>query len=1639
MIRFAPPEPDEPPGPPAPPRPATVVCGQTLTESTLVTNDLFECPGDALVIGAPRIVVDLGGHTIDGVGLGSGVRNDGYASVTVQNGTLQEFDYGVHLRPDTNLNLVQRLTLRRNEVGAVELFDVAASEVRDNVLDENGGGILLVSGTADAVVAGNTITANGKAGLLVRDADGNRLEDNSVSGGGDLGIGLERATGNALVGNTVAENSDGGIELRAGSHGNRIERNTVTASGDHGIFVDESDRNELVANTTHFMSDSGITLETANDGLVRGNDVRFNTGGLQIDGSSRNAIEANDASETNGIGIELGGGSLENTVADNVASENGSVGIYVGDDAADPLGVPIPGLGNSLLGNLADGNRADGIVVAKGGHTLRANVARDNAGTGINAALNTIDGGLNVATGNLKPEQCVGVICKAEWNAPETTITGAPPEATTGRSASFAFAGDDDTTAASALRFECRLDPGPGAIWESCSSPRAYTGLAEGNHVFEVRAIDLLDNVDPSPATHVWAVDATPPETRIESGPDAETASTTASFTFSASEPSATFWCSLDGGTFETCASPIVYSELAEGAHEFRVVATDAAGNGDPTPANHRWIVDVTPPETTLDSAPSKLTTSTSATFAFSSADAEAFECSLDGAAFEPCESPVAYANLADGEHTFEVRAGDRVGNVDATPAGHEWIVDTTPPETEILSGPSDPSNDSSPSFAFGSEEGAGFECRLNGGDWLPCANTQHLDGLADGPHTLEVRAVDAAGNVDDSPASSSWTLDTFAPETSVVSGPAAVTSNTKAAFAFEADEEALFECSLDGAEFAACESPQEHSALTDGEHVFAVRAVDEAGNVDASPALFTWRVDTLAPETSIDSGPDALTSSIDASFAFSAGEPASFECSLDGAPYAPCSSPHEYVRLADGEHSFEVRAIDKAGNVDASPASFGWRVDTVAPETSITSGPGEVTSSTSASIAFTSDEPASFECSLDGAAFDVCVSPQEYVSLADGEHTFNVRAVDKAGNVDASPASLAWRVDTVAPETAIAAAPADASASAAALFAFSANESASFECSLDSAPFAACSSPLLLVGLADGEHELEVRAIDEAANVDVSPASHGWRVDTAAPETSIDSGPPASTNDSVATLTFSSEAEAQFECSLDGAAFGGCSSPQAYVGLADGGHRFEVRAVDEAGNVDASPASFGWRVDTAAPDTVIDSGPPASTSDAAATFTFSSEPGGVFECSLDGAAFAACASPREYAGLARGAHLFQVRATDADGNTDASPATYAWTVVLPPDVTPPETMIDSGPPAETASTEASFEFSANEAGSSFECALDSAAFAACVPPAELANLSLGGHSFAVRATDPAGNTDESHASYAWTVVPPPDVTPPETLIASGPPAETASTEASFAFSANEAGSTFECSLDGAAFSACSSPTTVAGLALGEHRFEVRATDAAGNTDASPAVRQWSIVPPPDVTAPETTIDSAPDASTTSTFAVFAFSASEPGARFECALDGAAFTACGSPATVTGLALGAHRFEVRATDLAGNVDASPAFYVWTVVAPPDVTAPVTTISLAPPPQTTSTSASFTFSANEPGATFQCSLDGAPFTACVSPQSYQGLVLGQHRFEGPRDRCSREHGREPSRSYVANRRRGALMPEHHPRCERGQLD
>jgi MYXO-CTERM domain-containing protein len=1170
---------------------------------------------------------------------------------------------------------------------------------------------------------------------------------------------------------------------------------------------------------------------------------------------------------------------------------------------------------------------------------------------------------------------------RIDLTPPDTTLTSTPANPTNQTAATFSFSANEDGSS-----FECSLD---GAAFSPCASPISYANLPEGTRSFQVRARDAAGNADPTPASHSWRIDLTPPDTSLTSTPASPTHQTTATFSFSHTEAGSSFECSLDGAAFTPCTSPATYSQLPEGTRSFQVRARDAAGNADPTPATHSWRIDLTPPDTTLTAAPANPTHQTTATFTFSHTEAgSSFECSLDGAAFTPCTSPATYSQLPEGTRSFQVRARDEAGNADASPATHSWRIDLTPPDTTLTATPANPTNQTAATFSFSTnEDGSSFECSLDGAAFSPCTSPDTFTNLAEGTRSLQVRARDAAGNADPTPASHSWRIDLTPPDTSLTSTPASPTHQTTATFSFSHTEAgSSFECSLDGAAFTPCTSPATYSQLPEGMRSFQVRARDAAGNADPTPATHSWRIDLTPPDTSLTAAPANPTHQTTATFTFSATEDgSSFECSLDGAAFTPCTSPATYSQLPEGTRSFQVRARDATGHADASPATHSWRIDLTPPDTSLTAAPANPTHQTTATFSFSANEAgSSFECSLDGAAFSPCTSPATFTNLAEGTRSLQVRARDAAGNADSTPASHSWRIDLTPPNTTLTAAPTSPTNEVTATFSFTSNEAGvSFECSLDGATFSTCASPISYANLPEGTRSFQVRARDEAGNADSTPATHSWRIDVTAPDTSITAAPANPTHQATATFAFSAtEAGVSFECSLDGAAFAACTSPATYPGLSEGPHTFQVRARDAVGYEDLSPASHAWSIDLTAPDTSITAGPASPTHQPTATFTFSTnEAGASFECSLDGAAFTPCASPATYTQLLEGPHTFRVRARDAAGNVDATPASHAWTA----DLTPPDTSLTSTPASPTHQTTATFSFSTNEAGSSFECSLDGAAFTPCASPATYPDLAEGPHSFQVRARDAVGHVDGTPASHAWRI----DLTAPDTTLASAPANPTHQATATFTLGSNEAGVSFECSLDGAAFSACASPITYANLAEGPHSFQARARDAAGHVDGTPASHAWRI----DLTAPDTTLASAPASPTQQATATFTFSTNEAGASFECSVDGAAFSACTSPASAN-LAEGPHTFQVRARDAAGNADATPASHSWRI----DLTAPNTTLATTPASPTRQSTATFTFNTNEDGASFECSLDGAAFSACASPATYANLAEGTHSFQ-----------------------------------------
>jgi hypothetical protein len=435
------------------------------------------------------------------------------------------------------------------------------------------------------------------------------------------------------------------------------------------------------------------------------------------------------------------------------------------------------------------------------------------------------------------------------------------------------------------------------ATGTSAGSPASPGGIAAGKAIrrsIEPGCSTLLEESDdsnvsatdfkevtPSPRNNLSAITeatcAGAPNTAIDDRPPLHSNSAAAEFTYEA--PTATSYeCRLDTAPFAVCPSGEAkkYTALSDGTHSFQVRGANVSGP-DPTPAEYTWSVDTVAPTVTIDSHPQNPGPGKGAAFGFHAGEAATFECSLvptgNPDAFLACSSGSTQPNLGDGKYTFKVRATDLATNTGA-PVAFSWEVDnslndTTPPQTTIVARPPDPSTSELAFFGYeSSEAGSSYECSLDGAGFSACPATGvSYSGLANGPHSFRVRAIDASANVDPTPAGYSFGVavaapvvpvlalpgpapaatpagpPAAAPQTILGAKPGAVTHDLTPSFRFRSDVSgASFECAVDKQPFKSCRSPFTAKSLKQGRHVFLVRAV--AGKVaDPSPAKFAFKV----------------------------------------------------------------------------------------------------------------------------------------------------------------------------------------------------------------------------------------------------------------------------------------------------------------------------------------------------------------------------------------------------------------------------------------------------------------------------------------------------------------------------------------------------------------------------------------------------------------------------------------------------------------------------------------------------------------------------------------------------------------------------------------------------------------------------
>jgi parallel beta-helix repeat protein len=282
-----------------------VHCGDTITTDTKLDSDLTSCLANGLVIGGDDITLDLNGHAILGVTtrcrqiLSVGVNNSaGHEGVTVENGAIEGFAYGVYLVGATN-NRLRNLALTDWSGYGFYLLGSDGNRIERNSLTRSCSGGMLLSASDDNRIERNLMQQVG-AGISIN-SDRNLVTENSVFQSLDVGIGIGGSD------NVVEKNAVDRAVIIVGGSNNLIQRNSASDNGFAGITVQSRSSDAVIErNVTKQNRGDGIRVENGATGTVLDRNESVDNlfdDGIDVDDPST-TIVGNRASGNVDLGIE---------------------------------------------------------------------------------------------------------------------------------------------------------------------------------------------------------------------------------------------------------------------------------------------------------------------------------------------------------------------------------------------------------------------------------------------------------------------------------------------------------------------------------------------------------------------------------------------------------------------------------------------------------------------------------------------------------------------------------------------------------------------------------------------------------------------------------------------------------------------------------------------------------------------------------------------------------------------------------------------------------------------------------------------------------------------------------------------------------------------------------------------------------------------------------------------------------------------------------------------------------------------------------------------------------------------------------------------------------------------------------------
>ncbi len=279
---------------------AQVTCGDIITENTVLTQDLLNCPNNGIEIGANNIILDCNGYKISGIGslYNSGIYVNSYDNITIKNCNVELFQFGITLYPSQN-STIENSNINITEVGtyqrSISLAGSNNNNIRNNLLY---GNVEMASSNSNSF-DNNSLTPQPGANGLDIDGNENIIRNNILRGiGGEVGLNIPTNSKDNIIDNNTIEQFAVGIELGGVGEGNErniITNNTIIDNTAVGITIVRGDLNEISRNKVDSsLTPSGLDYLIKKGLIKEDSTLPIEEIGFHLEGSYNNLIWEND-------------------------------------------------------------------------------------------------------------------------------------------------------------------------------------------------------------------------------------------------------------------------------------------------------------------------------------------------------------------------------------------------------------------------------------------------------------------------------------------------------------------------------------------------------------------------------------------------------------------------------------------------------------------------------------------------------------------------------------------------------------------------------------------------------------------------------------------------------------------------------------------------------------------------------------------------------------------------------------------------------------------------------------------------------------------------------------------------------------------------------------------------------------------------------------------------------------------------------------------------------------------------------------------------------------------------------------------------------------------------------------------------